>query len=188
VQNQLCETSVSTIWDDLGGFRPLDVPLLFPESDPEFDRDRSPAEPAAEPRLVAPELAETKTGGTKNCSPLRAALYLRVSTRADKRDDDDARQEVEDELRLLRDFCEARGWSVVFESRRASTGRPVGRPRLTFPRDQVVELRRDGLSWNQIGRKVGASIASVRRAYQAAATSKPTAPGAPACPEVPEHA
>jgi RNA polymerase sigma factor (sigma-70 family) len=30
VENQLRETAVSTVWDDLGRFRPRDVPLLFP--------------------------------------------------------------------------------------------------------------------------------------------------------------
>ena len=120
--------------------------------------------------------------------PIRAAMYLRVSTRPDKRDDDTTRQlnpeEIENELGLLREFCGTRGLSVIFESDNASkTCRTVGRPRLKFSRDQVVELRRDGLSWRQIGRTVGASIASVRRAYAAASS-----PGALLCPEVPEHA
>ncbi len=46
----------------------------------------------------------------------RAALYLRVSTRADKRDDDTTRQrkrqEVDNQRRQLRQFCETQGWEI----------------------------------------------------------------------------
>ncbi len=49
----------------------------------------------------------------------RAALYLRVSTRTDKRDDDAARQrkrqDVENQRRQLREFCEVQGWQIVEE-------------------------------------------------------------------------
>jgi hypothetical protein len=49
----------------------------------------------------------------------RAALYLRVSTRTDKRDDDAARQrkrqDVDNQRRQLREFCNAQGWKVVEE-------------------------------------------------------------------------
>jgi len=42
---------------------------------------------------------------------IRAALYLRVSTRADRRDDEQARQrkrqEVDNQRRQLRQFCNA---------------------------------------------------------------------------------
>ena len=50
---------------------------------------------------------------------MHAALYLRVSTRADKRDDDAARQrkrqDVENQRRQLRQFCETQGWQIVAE-------------------------------------------------------------------------
>jgi DNA invertase Pin-like site-specific DNA recombinase len=36
-----------------------------------------------------------------------------------------------------------------------STGRPIDRPRSVFRRDQVAELRAQGLSWPQIARKLG---------------------------------
>jgi DNA invertase Pin-like site-specific DNA recombinase len=53
------------------------------------------------------------------CVNLRAALYLRVSTRADKRDDDDAqqrkRQEVDNQRRQLRQFCDQQGWHITAE-------------------------------------------------------------------------
>jgi DNA invertase Pin-like site-specific DNA recombinase len=207
---------------------------------------------------------------------IRAALYLRVSTRADKRDDDAARQrkrqEVDNQRRQLRQFCEAQGWQIVAEyadeesgakTNRAGfqqmwrdaaqrrfdvllfwaldrfsregvletlnylqrltsygidwrshteqyldstgifreaviailaavakqeririsertragldrarekgtrTGRPIGRPRLIIHRDQIGELRKEGLSWRQIGVRLRASIAAVRRAYAA---------------------
>jgi len=49
----------------------------------------------------------------------RAALYLRVSTKTDKRDDDDARQrkrqEVDNQRRQLREFCDTQGWQIVDE-------------------------------------------------------------------------
>lgn len=45
------------------------------------------------------------------------------------------------------------------------SGEPIGRPRKLFRRDQVAALRRDGLSWKQIARRLGASTGSVRRAY-----------------------
>jgi DNA invertase Pin-like site-specific DNA recombinase len=50
---------------------------------------------------------------------MRAALYLRVITRADKRDDDTARQrkrqEVDNQRRQLRQFCDTQGWQIVAE-------------------------------------------------------------------------
>lgn len=45
------------------------------------------------------------------------------------------------------------------------SGRPVGRPRAVFDRAQALELRRAGWSWGRIARKLGTSVASVRRAY-----------------------
>jgi DNA invertase Pin-like site-specific DNA recombinase len=208
---------------------------------------------------------------------MRAALYLRVSTRADKRDEaPDAaqrkRQEVDNQRRQLRDFCESEGWQIVAEysdeesgaksdrdgfqqmwrdaaqrkfdvllfwaldrfsregvletltylqrltsmginwrshteqyldstgifreaviailaavakqervrigertraglerakEKGTRSGRPIGRPRLVFARDQVGELRREGLSWRQIAKKLGASSTAVRRAHRA---------------------
>jgi DNA invertase Pin-like site-specific DNA recombinase len=50
---------------------------------------------------------------------MKAALYLRVSTRADKRDDESARQrkrqEVDNQRRQLRQFCDAQGYQIVAE-------------------------------------------------------------------------
>ena len=43
------------------------------------------------------------------------------------------------------------------------TGRAIGRPRVTFRRDQVPELRAEGLSWRIIAKQLGTSVASVRR-------------------------
>jgi DNA invertase Pin-like site-specific DNA recombinase len=210
----------------------------------------------------------------------RAALYLRISTKTDKRDDDAARQrkrqrkrqDMENQRRQLREFCDVQGWQIVAEytdeesgakSDRAGfrrmwhdaaqrrfdvllfwaldrfsregvletlnylqrlnsfginwrshteqyldscgvfreavlsilaaiakqeririsertragldrarekgtrSGRPIGRPRLVFHRDQVRELRKEGLSWRQIARRVGASSTAVRRAHAA---------------------
>jgi DNA invertase Pin-like site-specific DNA recombinase len=44
------------------------------------------------------------------------------------------------------------------------TGRPIGRPRVTFRRDQVTQLRAEGSSWRIIAKQLGTSVASVRRA------------------------
>jgi DNA invertase Pin-like site-specific DNA recombinase len=45
------------------------------------------------------------------------------------------------------------------------SGRPVGRPRVVVRRDQIAELRAQGLSWSQIAKRTGVSIATVRRAF-----------------------
>jgi DNA invertase Pin-like site-specific DNA recombinase len=213
---------------------------------------------------------------SSNPAAILAALYLRVSTKTDKRDDDAARQrkrqDVENQRRQLREFCEAQGWQIIEEyideesgakSDRAGfqrmwhaaaqrrfdvllfwaldrlsregvietltylqrltsyginwrshteqyldscgvfreavlailaaiakqeririsertragldrarekgtrTGRPIGRPRLVFHRDQVRELRKEGLSWRQIAVRLHASSTAVRRAHAA---------------------
>lgn len=62
MENQLRETSVSTIWDDLGRFRPFDVPLLFPNSEREFGRKPQPNQ-----GLVTPDSPEEKTYGASGC-------------------------------------------------------------------------------------------------------------------------
>jgi len=208
---------------------------------------------------------------------IRAALYLRVSTRTDKRDDDTARQrkrqEVDNQRRQLRQFCDIQGWEIVAEyvdeesgaktdragflrmwkeaaqrrfdvllfwaldrfsregvletltylqrlnsyginwrshteqyldscgvfrdavlailaavakqeririsertragldrarEKGTRSGRPIGRPRVVFRRDQVPELRREGLSWRQIAARLHTSPAAVRRAHTCA--------------------
>jgi DNA invertase Pin-like site-specific DNA recombinase len=46
------------------------------------------------------------------------------------------------------------------------SGKPIGRPKVVFARDKVQELRAQGFSWRDISRRMGASVASVRRACQ----------------------
>jgi len=46
------------------------------------------------------------------------------------------------------------------------SGRPIGRPKAVFSRDEARALRAQGLSWNQIAQKLGTSVTSVRRACQ----------------------
>jgi DNA invertase Pin-like site-specific DNA recombinase len=46
------------------------------------------------------------------------------------------------------------------------TGRPVGRPRSIFRRDEAIALRAQGVSWRKIGKKLSTSAATVRRACQ----------------------
>ena len=49
--------------------------------------------------------------------------------------------------------------------RGSKSGMSIGRPRVVFRRDRVVELREKGLSWSQIARESGVGITTVRRAY-----------------------
>jgi DNA invertase Pin-like site-specific DNA recombinase len=44
------------------------------------------------------------------------------------------------------------------------SGKPVGRPRAIFRRDQVMELRDQGKSWRQIAAECHAGVTTVRRA------------------------
>jgi DNA invertase Pin-like site-specific DNA recombinase len=47
------------------------------------------------------------------------------------------------------------------------SGRPVGRPRRVFRRDEVVRLRdQEGLSWPEIARRLGVGQGTVLRAYR----------------------
>ena len=48
--------------------------------------------------------------------------------------------------------------------RGTKSGRPIGRPRVVFDRARVVELRAAGMSWGQIAKKLGITVASARRA------------------------
>jgi len=51
------------------------------------------------------------------------------------------------------------------------SGKPVGRPRVVFRRDQAIELRRSGLSWRETARKLGVGMTTVRRACDVATPS-----------------
>jgi DNA invertase Pin-like site-specific DNA recombinase len=48
------------------------------------------------------------------------------------------------------------------------SGRPVGRPKVIFDHDKVVELRRQRLSWRRIARELGVGVTTVRSAYKRA--------------------
>ena len=47
--------------------------------------------------------------------------------------------------------------------RGTKSGKPVGRPRAIFRRDEARELRAQGVSWRQIARQLGVSPTTVRR-------------------------
>lgn len=49
--------------------------------------------------------------------------------------------------------------------RGTKTGRPIGRPKVIFRRDEVVRLRAQGVPWTRIAIQMGAGITTVRRAY-----------------------
>lgn len=46
------------------------------------------------------------------------------------------------------------------------SGKPVGRPRVIFRRDQVVDLRNQDKSWRTIAKECGVGVTTVRRAYK----------------------
>ena len=48
------------------------------------------------------------------------------------------------------------------------SGQPVGRPKVIFRRDRVVQLHEEGRSWNEISKETGASVTTVRRAFKEA--------------------
>ena len=48
------------------------------------------------------------------------------------------------------------------------SGRPIGRPRAVFRRDQAVELRRNGLSWRLIATRLHVGMSTVRAACKGA--------------------
>jgi DNA invertase Pin-like site-specific DNA recombinase len=43
------------------------------------------------------------------------------------------------------------------------SGKPIGRPRAVFRRDQVLQLRTEGLSWREVARRLGIGEGTVRR-------------------------
>ena len=49
--------------------------------------------------------------------------------------------------------------------RGTKSGRPIGRPRAVFRRDEARELRDQGLSWRQIASQLSVSPTTVRRVY-----------------------
>jgi DNA invertase Pin-like site-specific DNA recombinase len=51
------------------------------------------------------------------------------------------------------------------------SGRPIGRPRAVFRRDEAVALRQAGYSWRQIASKLGAGMTTIRKACQDASTA-----------------
>jgi len=53
-------------------------------------------------------------------------------------------------------------------TRARAAGKRIGRPKVVFSRDQVLALRRQGLSWSQIASRLGVGTGTVRRAFRAA--------------------
>ena len=54
------------------------------------------------------------------------------------------------------------------------SGKPIGRPRAIFPRDEAVRLRKQGISLRRIAAKLGVGEGTVRRALQADVDSTET--------------
>lgn len=109
---------------------------------------------------------------------MRAALYMRVSSR-DK-------QERANQTRQLREFCIAQGWTITSEYEDHDSDNRADRAQFrkmmadvpaafrccallglgSSHRDEVLELLAQGLSLRKIARKTGVSVATVRRARQ----------------------
>ena len=51
-------------------------------------------------------------------------------------------------------------------ARARTEGKAIGRPQVIFRRNEVVQLRDEGLSWSQIASRLGVSIGTIRRVYQ----------------------
>ena len=56
----------------------------------------------------------------------RVAIYARVST--NKKDNDPKRQETENQLRVLREYCQLRDWPIIDEYVDRESGRKADRP------------------------------------------------------------
>ena len=56
----------------------------------------------------------------------------------------------------------------IERARRQGTksGKAIGRPRVILRRDEVVQLREQGLAWSQNASTTGSSVGTVRRAYR----------------------
>jgi len=70
---------------------------------------------------------------------------------------------VESELRAKRE----RAAAGLERARRYGTksGKPVGRPRVVVSLEKVKDLKKQGLGWRRIGRQLGISPTTARRAY-----------------------
>ena len=66
----------------------------------------------------------------------------------------------------MREYQRAYTHGEIGKVRHSQSGRdlPVGRPPKVFRRDQVVELRAQGLSWRAIAKQIGVPQTTVRRA------------------------
>ncbi len=55
------------------------------------------------------------------------------------------------------------------KERGTRSGRNIGRPLVILRRDQVAQLRKEGLSWSQVAARTGGSVGTVRRVHRKAA-------------------
>ncbi len=112
---------------------------------------------------------------------MRTAIYARVSTANG--------QDPTVQTRELKEYCERRGWKMVFtvlgavaelersliaERVRAglrnarAKGKKLGRPRRRVDRAKVERLRAAGQSWNKISKALGISRGTAVRAHSKA--------------------
>jgi DNA invertase Pin-like site-specific DNA recombinase len=89
-----------------------------------------------------------------SCGPFKDAVIAIIGTIAKQE-----RVRISERVRAGLNRAKAQG---------TKSGKPIGRPRIAIARDRVVELRAAGLSWREIAQRTGASVGSVRRAYDSA--------------------
>jgi DNA invertase Pin-like site-specific DNA recombinase len=89
-----------------------------------------------------------------SCGPFKDAVIAIIGTIAKQE-----RVRISERVRAGLNRAKAQG---------TKSGKPIGRPRIAIARDRVVDLRAAGLSWREIAQTTGASVGSVRRAYDSA--------------------
>ena len=52
------------------------------------------------------------------------------------------------------------------QERGTRSGKPIGRPRAVFSRDEAIRLRDEGQSWREVAKQMGVSVTTIRRAYK----------------------
>jgi DNA invertase Pin-like site-specific DNA recombinase len=86
-----------------------------------------------------------------SCDSIRGRRHVTFVTRCDRCDACDTSVQVKAGLERAR-------------TQGTRSGKPIGRPRVMLSRDEVAELRRNGLSWRQVAARMGAGVGTVRRA------------------------
>jgi len=85
-------------------------------------------------------------------TPMGKAMFTIIAAMAELE-----RSVIRERIMAGMEYARARG---------TKSGKPIGRPRAIFRRDEARELRAQGRSWRQVARQLGVSPTTVRRACQ----------------------